>query len=126
VDDENPEDGDSAEERQSEPEQPIILKTMAAFMRESKESILLAQPGHTKAPVDEDSATGKCMFDMLLSTATVNACLAPEPESEPEVAHRSAKRKSPASEQVLPPSKRIKTPCPVGTPKLLLGQNVMS
>ncbi|KAJ8590655.1 hypothetical protein M405DRAFT_932669, partial [Rhizopogon salebrosus TDB-379] len=93
VDDENPEDGDSAEERESEPEQPIILKTMVAFMRESKESIPLAQPGHAKAPVDEDSAT--------------------EPESEPEVAHRSAKRKSPASEQVLPPSKRIKTPCPV-------------
>jgi hypothetical protein len=40
----------------------------------------------------------------------VNACFAPEPESEPEVARGSAKRKSPASEQVLPPSKRIKTP----------------
>jgi hypothetical protein len=38
-----------------------------------------------------------------------------EPESEPEVAQVLTKRKSPASEQIMPASKRRKTPCPNGT-----------
>lgn len=63
MDDENPEDGDTAEEHESEPEQPIILRTMSAFMKESKGSTPIAPPGHARTLVDDDSATGKSMFD---------------------------------------------------------------
>ena len=61
MDDEIPEDGDSADEHDSEPEQPIILKTMAAFMKQSKEGTPIARLDHTRAPVDDDSVTGKCL-----------------------------------------------------------------
>ncbi|KAG0700488.1 hypothetical protein DFH29DRAFT_619204 [Suillus ampliporus] len=88
---EYPEDGDSAEEHESEPEQPVVLRTMTAFIKASKEGTP-AQPSHSQTPVDDDSVT--------------------EPESEHEVVHVSRKRKSPASEQIMPASKRIKTPYP--------------
>ena len=65
MDDEIPEDGDSADEHDSEPEQPIILKTMAAFMKQSKESTPIAWLDHTRAPVDDDSVTGECLLHTL-------------------------------------------------------------
>ncbi|KAG1760887.1 hypothetical protein EDD22DRAFT_970891, partial [Suillus occidentalis] len=92
VDEDDPEDGDSAEENESEPDQPVILRTITAFIEASKESTPIIQPSHSQTPVDDDSVT--------------------EPESEPEVAQVSTKRKSPASEQIMPASKRRKTPCP--------------
>ncbi|KAG1851832.1 hypothetical protein DFJ58DRAFT_418000 [Suillus subalutaceus] len=92
MDEEDCEDSDSAEEHESEPDQPVKLRTITAFIKASKEGTPVTQPSHPQTPVDDDSVT--------------------EPESEPEVAQVSTKRKSPASEQIMPTSKRRKTPCP--------------
>ncbi|KAG1774730.1 hypothetical protein EV702DRAFT_482252 [Suillus placidus] len=99
VDEDDPEDGDSAEEHESEPDQPVILRTITAFIKASKEGTPITQPSHSQTPVVDDSDT--------------------EPESEPEVAQVSMKRKSPASELIMPASKRRKTPCPNGTFNLM-------
>jgi hypothetical protein len=89
----------------------MTLRTMTAFMKASKEGTPVAHPSHAKAPVDDDSATGKSILDTFYRCKRV--CLASEPESEPDV---PTKRKSPASEQVFPPSKRIKALSPDGAP----------
>ncbi|KAG1842570.1 hypothetical protein C8R48DRAFT_37945 [Suillus tomentosus] len=73
VDEDDPEDGDSAEEHESEPDQPVMLRTIAAFIKASKEST----PIVTQKKADQVST----------------------------------KRKSPASERIMPASKRRKTPC---------------
>lgn len=65
MDEDDPEDGDSAEERESEPDQPVILRTITAFIEASKESTPTIQPSHSQTPVDDDSVTGKFIFDTL-------------------------------------------------------------
>lgn len=90
----------------------MTLRTMTAFMKASKEGTPVASSSHAKAPVDDDSATGKSILGHTFYSCK-RICLASEPESEPDV---QTKRKSPASEQVFPPSKRIKAPSPDGAP----------
>lgn len=122
MDEDDPEDGDSAEEHESEPDQPVMLRTIAAFIKASKESTpIVTQRSHSQTPVNDNSVTGK----FILFTYHTCECVRffSEPESEPEADQVSTKRKSPGSEQIMPASKRRKTPCLDGTFNLIARQD---
>jgi len=63
MDEEDCEDGDTAGEHESEPDQPVILRTITAFIKASKERTPITRPIHSQTPVDDDSVTGKYILD---------------------------------------------------------------